>query len=405
VPLPGVGGLETHYSEIIEHFSSLGAPIILLCPKLVKDNDSSNSFEIKMKKKNVKILRIPISPPNLYYEKAGSINYIFLIVKMLMFWAISTFYAILAVKKYRPRSCLMRHTLLFYPLPWILKLYKVRIIGDGDVVSSSGVYFFFKARALAKRSPAKNGHFHNTIFIQVIQCIVEKLEQDMFSHYDSFRAISPSLACDPQLKRLISNEKIVMIPPAVDVSRIPCASNCVSDVAYFGVLEEFEGLETLLRSFAKVLKHHPYLKLHIFGDGPLRQKLQEMVKELDIASSVIFYGTLPRNRLFSYFSKFNIAVFPRIGGYGHIPIKIIEALAAGKATIATNVKGIGDVFCSREIMFVKPFDEVELTDAILKLLKDERLRKELSTYGQLKARQFDASKTYKKLFELVTSST
>jgi glycosyltransferase involved in cell wall biosynthesis len=290
-------------------------------------------------------------------------------------------------------------------VPWVLKIFKIRIVGDGDALSSSGFYFFFNLRALAKNYTEKNGLMQNTIFLRGISCILEKLERRMFKNYDYFRAISPFLASDLQLKKLISNEKIIMIPPAIDISRIPYSSNCTNDIAYFGILEKFEGLETLIKSFAKVLIRHPFVKLHIFGDGPLRQKLQEMTKELSIASSVVFYGILSRDKLFSYFNKFSIVVFPRVCGYGHIPIKIIEALAAGKATIATKVTGISDVFSSCEIMFFEPNDEEQLADAIIKLLEDQKLREKLSRHGRLKSRQFDVSRTYNKLFNLVNGKS
>jgi glycosyltransferase involved in cell wall biosynthesis len=254
---------------------------------------------------------------------------------------------------------------------------------------------------LAKHSLAKKELTQNTIFVRTAIQIIEKLEREMFSKYDYFRAISPFLASDPQLKKLISNEKIVMIPPAVDMSRIPYSRNCANDVAYFGILEKFEGLETLIQSFARVLIQHPFVKLHIFGDGPLRQTLQEVAGELGIASSVIFYGNLPRDELFHHFNKFSIAVFPRFSGYGHIPIKIIEALAAGKAVIATMVNGIEDIFSSNEVLLVNPGDEEQLSQAIITGLREGGLRKKLSYHGLIRAKDFDSSKVYKELFNLL----
>jgi glycosyltransferase involved in cell wall biosynthesis len=401
VPLPGVGGLETHYNEIINYFSRFKTSIVLICPKYIGDKNVASTFETKMKKRNVKTLNIPISAPNLYYEKANFTSYVFLIIKILIFWTFSTFCTVFAVKKYRPKSCLMRHSLLLFPVPCILKIFRIRVIGDGDAFSSSGIYFFFKLRTSAKRHTEKNGLMQNTIFLRSMLHILEKVEHIMFKNYDYFRVISPFLASDPQLKKFISDEKIIMIPPAIDTSSIPYFPNSPNDIAYFGILEKFEGLEILIKSFARVLIRHPSVKLHIFGDGPLRRKLQEMVRELNIDSSVIFYGNLPRDKLFLYFNKFSIAVFPRVCGYGHIPIKIIEALAAGKAIIATKVAGISDIFSSDEIMFIEPNDETQLAEAIIKLLENQKMREKLSQHGRLKSKQFDASRIYNELFNIV----
>ena len=68
---------------------------------------------------------------------------------------------------------------------------------------------------------------------------------------------------------------------------------------------------------------------------------------------------------------------------GLSPLKIYEYLACGKPVVASDIKGIGDLLRNSNAgIGVKPEDPVELANAIIKLLKNEKLRGKMGKNGR-----------------------
>lgn len=396
VHLSGSGGLETHYRELIAYLTRHGLSIIVICPRSVASPGALTSFEAQMRRGEVDFLCVPMKAPNLYEEDSGSLSMALLAVRVVVYWFMSVICCTYAVNKYRPKTCLIRHSVLSVPLVILLSSLRIRVVGDGDALSSSGMYVFFKGRSKATGAGSTSSYR----FI-LLRFVLERMDRITMKCYSHFRVISESLVEDLTERDLIAAEKITLIPPGIDTSRIPVSVLDSTDLAYFGVLEEFEGLKILLEAFKKVHLDYPLVKLHIFGSGPIREELELMVSEMGIGSSVLFYGWVSREKLLSLFDRFGITVFPRLNGYGHVPMKILEALSAGKVVIASDVRGISDVFQVGEVIIVEKGNGLLLAEAIERVICDSQLRKEVSRLGRLKANSFDSSRVYPDLLNLL----
>ncbi|MBI5352971.1 MAG: glycosyltransferase [Chloroflexi bacterium] len=127
----------------------------------------------------------------------------------------------------------------------------------------------------------------------------------------------------------------------------------------------------LIQSMPALLKEFPNLKLGICGGGVLKRRLETQILELGISDSVKLLGRW--DSVTGFLAVADIFVLP--SRWEGLPIALLEGMSAGLPVVATNVEGVDEVVKDGEHGFLVPVEDVnELTNAILKLLKDKHLR-------------------------------
>jgi glycosyltransferase involved in cell wall biosynthesis len=105
-----------------------------------------------------------------------------------------------------------------------------------------------------------------------------------------------------------------------------------------------KGYEFLIRALPAVLLERPDTKLVIAGEGDLESELKNIVAELGLSHAVHFVGRLLRDAIPAYMNACDTFVMPSIrdsaGNIDGLPNVILEAMAAAKPVVATNVAGI-----------------------------------------------------------------
>jgi len=131
-----------------------------------------------------------------------------------------------------------------------------------------------------------------------------------------------------------------------------------------GRLLERKGFRVALEA----LRDHPLdLDLHIIGDGPDRELLMEMARELPMP--VTFHGWLDAqgDEYRDLFRTGSIFLFPT--EMENFPVVLLEAMAAGLAIITTNAGGCGEVVGDTADI-VSPRDPAAVGQALDALLHD-----------------------------------
>lgn len=120
------------------------------------------------------------------------------------------------------------------------------------------------------------------------------------------------------------------------------------NITYIGRLEHIKGVNLLIGAFAAVCLEHD-VRLSIVGDGTERDKLEALVRSLNIEDKVTFYGQ--QVDIHPYLSDASIFVYPSTCEevFG---ISIIEAMAYGLPCIANNVGGIPEIIKDEENGFL-----------------------------------------------------
>jgi len=151
-------------------------------------------------------------------------------------------------------------------------------------------------------------------------------------------------------------------------------------IGYFARLVPLKGHKYLIEAISQLSKEFA-IKLIIAGDGPLRDELKKQSRNLGIEESVLFLGWIDHTRIYQLLNIIKIYAFPSLAEL--FPFAILEAMAAGKPIIATDVGGVPEIVIDRvNGYFVPPKDPTSLAEAILKLIKNPYKATEMGAKGR-----------------------
>jgi glycosyltransferase involved in cell wall biosynthesis len=128
---------------------------------------------------------------------------------------------------------------------------------------------------------------------------------------------------------------------------------------------------TLIRAFSEALRTMPGMRLLMVGDGDQREEGLQLVSELGLEAAVSFQAF--RQDVPDILAAADIFVLPSL--WEGLPIGLLEAMAMGKAVIATEVDGTKEVVRPGENgLLVEPGNVSALAAALVKLGGDPALR-------------------------------
>ncbi len=193
--------------------------------------------------------------------------------------------------------------------------------------------------------------------------------------------------------RIITNG--ISIPPAASIRGSEPAAGEQTILGVAARLFPEKGHEYLLRALKDAISEFQSLHLRIAGDGPLRNALEALVAELDVATHVEFLGTV--NDMNSFYKGLDIFVLPSV--QEGLPLALLEAMSFGKPTIATRVGAVPEVLNSADIgLLAVPRNVEQLTVAILALARDQKRRKKMGQRARTRVlEQFSLDKAVSEL--------
>jgi len=150
-------------------------------------------------------------------------------------------------------------------------------------------------------------------------------------------------------------------------------------VGTVGHLEKEKGCEYLLQAAAQVSAQDGNVTFLLVGDGSQRAKLENLAEDLSISSNVIFMGY--RTDVPRILSVMDIFVLPSL--YEGLPNALLEAMAACRPVVATQVGGIPEVVADGETGILVPQrDPGALARAICVLLEHRERAREMGIAGR-----------------------
>ena len=146
-----------------------------------------------------------------------------------------------------------------------------------------------------------------------------------------------------------------------------------------GVASRFEPRKApliLLEAFALALKRESRLRLRMAGDGPMRPRLLERAKELNILDRCDFQGSYAgQSERNAFFDSVDIVAQPSL--VEGLPNTVIEGMARAKALICTTVGGIRDVLSEASAVLIPSDNPDALACALTVLARDPERRANL----------------------------
>lgn len=132
--------------------------------------------------------------------------------------------------------------------------------------------------------------------------------------------------------------------------------------------------DVLLEAFAKFLETHPAYKLVIYGDGQDREKIQNIIDEMELSERVLLAGRIDHVEE----EIFHAAAFVLTSDYEGIPNALIEAMSIGVPVVSTDCSpgGAALLIENGENGFLVPCGDADAIAQNLSLVVDNR---EIST--------------------------
>ncbi len=119
-------------------------------------------------------------------------------------------------------------------------------------------------------------------------------------------------------------------------------------LGYVGSLHaEGKGLKYLISAFHMVKQEIPDSMLVIVGDGPDKDELVSLVRELDLHNDVIFTGF--KSNPIAYIKGFDVLILPSL--HEAFGLVLLESLYCGVPALGSNIDGIPEVLKYKELLF------------------------------------------------------
>lgn len=221
--------------------------------------------------------------------------------------------------------------------------------------------------------------------VDQICCVSKWASQKLETHLPQFKAKS----------RLIYNG---LSMPDIPPSALPFSPPVL---LLLGRLSQEKGFDTAIRAFS----HLKNAKLIVAGDGPERKKLETLIYELKLTTSVQLIGEVTRAEVPFLINRATLVVIP--SHFESFGLVALEAMQMGRPVIASNVGGLPEIVSDGETgLLVPPKDPIALSQAMQTLLAQPEKMVEMGMHGRKKAMQFSLRKNvtqYEELYrELVT---
>jgi glycosyltransferase involved in cell wall biosynthesis len=178
-------------------------------------------------------------------------------------------------------------------------------------------------------------------------------------------------------------DEINVIPRGVDADKFesqPWDKVKRNLIFFAGRLEKEKGVRYIIKAMKYVLKEIPDAKLVIAGDGPRRGEFEDLAQVI-APENIQFLGRIHHEEMSEWYGKCNIFVMhSRFEPFGAVTV---EAMASARPVVASRTGGSIDIVKNNETGILVEFGDVKgIADAIIKILKDEKLAKSMGEKGR-----------------------
>ena len=223
--------------------------------------------------------------------------------------------------------------------------------------------------------------------------------------------LSQSQRIELERRRIGAPSHLVEIPVGIDTAALVAPAGTLRRqlgirpatrlVGIVARLVPIKGVDVFLEAASIIGAKHHNVHFVIAGDGELAGELHSQGERLGLRQRVSFIGF--RADIAAVYADLDVVVCSsRNEG---TPLSVVEALAAGRAIVATAVGGTPDVLEGVGVL-VRPDDPTALAEAVMSLLADPAERARMSQAGRRRAQErYDLSLHTARLQALYASLT
>ncbi|OIO61527.1 hypothetical protein AUJ83_04770 [Candidatus Woesearchaeota archaeon CG1_02_33_12] len=221
------------------------------------------------------------------------------------------------------------------------------------------------------------------VFGVIIEKIVSKLTKNIVAVSNKTKNNLISLG--------VNKKYISVVYNWVDIKEIKKikGSKKKLDIIYAGRLMKHKNINILIKSVYLAKKEFPDIKAVIIGDGPEKTKLRALTKRLGLEKNIKFMDFMLKEQAYGFMKSSKLFVLPSIlEGFGII---VIEANACGLPVITVKHKRNASANLIKDYNngFVCKLSEAHIAEKIIILLKDNKLRENMSKKSIRNAKNYN----------------
>ena len=276
-------------------------------------------------------------------------------------------------------------------------------------------WLYPKVRALLKREAFDIVHLHEPMAPILPLCVLEFSDavnigtfHASYKHDHMYRSTQPfikrwhqrldgGIAVSPAALRYVNNTfpgEYKIIPNGIDLDHFstkaapwPEYQDGKTNILFLGRLEKRKGLRYLLEAYSRLKWEHPNIRLIVVGPGSPDKESHSVLGGRGL-QDVVFTGAVPYGDLPRYYASADIYCSPATGGES-FGIVLLEAMAAGKPVVASNIEGYAGILTHGQEGLLFPRKNTEsLADALGSLIRDPELRSKLGAQGLKSVAQY-----------------
>jgi len=169
--------------------------------------------------------------------------------------------------------------------------------------------------------------------------------KNSFIHRNLIKLIDYFICVDKvisnEIKKIDKNAKISIVGNSADIETFKTGKKNPYIFTSVGNLRWQKNYSTMIKAFNIFLKKNPNAILKIFGDGPEKNNLNQLIKELRIKNNVILKGYCDYEVIAKELSKTYIYLQSSISE--GLPKSLLEALSAGCPVVTTDAGGCKEI--------------------------------------------------------------
>ena len=242
--------------------------------------------------------------------------------------------------------------------------------------------------------------FSNTVNVGTFHAVNNRTHLYKLSHPIIKRwhqRLHGAIAVSPAAHRYVNNAfpgDYKIIPNGIDIDHFsgnvapwPQYRDGKTNILFVGRLEKRKGLKYLLDAYSRIKWDLPDIRLLVVGQGNPDEESHRIMAARAL-KDVEFIGPVSQEDLPRYYATADIFCSPATGSES-FGIVLLEAMAAGKPVVASNIEGYASIVSDgRQGILIPPRDGGALSAALARLMRDPSLRRQMGDEGKLTVEQY-----------------
>ncbi|MDR0662141.1 MAG: glycosyltransferase family 4 protein [Holosporales bacterium] len=176
----------------------------------------------------------------------------------------------------------------------------------------------------------------------------------------------------------------------------------VRSLISMGRLDPYKGFDILIESCVTLFTQNPTLRLTIYGEGPYREALEEIIHRHNLTDRIHLPGAIAQVE--ETLAQADMFLFPSF--YEGFPNALCEAMAVGLPVIASHCLGNAAVVREGIDGYLVPVKDVPaLTQKMAFLIENPEERLRISKNAQLLPKRFSEEQAHQRWREVITEVT